>query len=100
MGVLKLYWVNELKEPEYVANQLIKVVSKFAFSLEACLLHSRAIWEMEEKNKEFEARLNAESLNRAKSEFLANMSHELRTPLNSIIGFSELLTEGNFGRAE
>ena len=96
-GVLKLYWVNEQKEPEYVANQLIKVVSKFAFSLEACLLHSRAIWEMEEKNKEFEARLNAESLNRAKSEFLANMSHELRTPLNSIIGFSELLTEGNFG---
>ncbi|SDF22055.1 His Kinase A (phospho-acceptor) domain-containing protein [Methanolobus vulcani] len=96
-GVLKLYWVNELKEPAYVANQLSKVVSKFAFSLEACLLHNRALWEMEEKNKEFEARLNAESSNRAKSEFLANMSHELRTPLNSIIGFSEMLTEGNFG---
>ena len=32
-----------------------------------------------------------------KSQFLANMSHELRTPLNSIIGYSEVLLDGDDG---
>jgi PAS domain S-box-containing protein len=32
---------------------------------------------------------------RAKSAFVANLSHELRTPLTSIMGFAELLQDGN-----
>ena len=35
--------------------------------------------------------------NQVKSKFLANMSHELRTPLNAILGFSQVLTAGDFG---
>jgi signal transduction histidine kinase len=33
--------------------------------------------------------------NRLKGEFLATMSHELRTPLHSILGFSDLLHQGD-----
>jgi PAS domain S-box-containing protein len=39
----------------------------------------------------------AEASSKAKSTFLANMSHELRTPLNVIIGFSELMAQGEAG---
>jgi signal transduction histidine kinase len=37
---------------------------------------------------------------RVKNEFLANMSHELRTPLTSIIGFAELLHDGELGSVD
>ncbi len=42
----------------------------------------------------------AQAADRAKSFFLATVSHELRTPLNAVIGFSELLQQGDVAPAE
>ncbi|MBI2378149.1 MAG: response regulator [Deltaproteobacteria bacterium] len=59
---------------------------------EAEVSYTRAL---EQANRELAiAKEQAERSSRFKSSFLANMSHELRTPLNSIIGFAELLYDG------
>lgn len=39
----------------------------------------------------------AESANRLKSDFIATISHELRTPLHIIMGYNNLLLDGEFG---
>jgi signal transduction histidine kinase len=40
------------------------------------------------------AKAEADAANRAKSQFLLNMSHELRSPLSSILGFTQLIGDG------
>ena len=47
-----------------------------------------------------DAKDSAEQASQAKSEFLANMSHEIRTPLNGILGFTEVLKNGEYPQAK
>ena len=46
------------------------------------------------------ARTEADSANDVKDEFLATLSHELRTPLTSIVGWSQLLTDGRLDKQQ
>lgn len=44
-----------------------------------------------------EAISKAENANKAQAAFFANMSHELRTPLFGILGYSDLMVNGDYG---
>ena len=53
------------------------------------------------KKQEEELRLahqEAVEANRMKTQLLANVSHDLRTPLGTIMGYSEMLEKGAFGK--
>lgn len=49
----------------------------------------------QKKKKLYKEKEKAEKENLLKSKFIANIDHEVRNPLNAIIGFSELICEGD-----
>ncbi len=92
LGVLAVYHERPLD------RDAIELLTLFAQHAATAIQEANLFHLATQQTARLEA-VNAE-LNRAnqhKGEFLANMSHELRTPLNSILGFSQLLLEGDGG---
>lgn len=78
-----------------VSGLLIGAVLYWAFNLTKEITRRKKIEKELQKSK-----AESEAANTAKSTFLANMSHEIRTPLNAIIGFSDVISSGVFGKLE
>lgn len=84
-------WVSATKVP--VRNQDGEITGLVGISMDVTEKYLA-------EQKLHEARKKAVESDRLKSAFLANMSHEIRTPMNGIIGFSNLLKNGNIEREQ
>lgn len=74
-------------------DQYIKLIDQRGHDGDMVSLGQNITSTVEYEAKLKNARMKAETANRAKSSFLANMSHEIRTPMNGVVGMADLLAD-------
>ena len=83
--------VLNTSEPRTWTGNEVAIVCAIARTVGAALLQAQTY----EQEREIIRRLR--ELDEVKSDFVSSVSHELRTPLTSIIGYLEMLIEGDAG---
>ena len=78
-----------------MANQELEGVIQFMSAQEEKLQHESSTWKASKVASD-QLKKQAEIMAQIKSRLMSMVSHELRTPLSSLLGFTELLLEGEF----
>lgn len=79
-----------------IFNSAVPIISENG-ELTGAIIVNEDITNIKKTEKELiEAKERAEESNRLKGNFLANMSHELRTPMIGVLGYSEIIYDGDF----
>ncbi|GEM_PF-2055812 len=73
---------------------IVRIGFLFMISLSLGLISES---EKRQKKQLAEALKNATQAIRLKEEFLGTLSHDIRTPLTSVVGYADLLLDGNYG---
>ncbi len=106
---MSLFWLNTIISYLFLMSPIVILVGETSIFLENYIrkLHEKSDElkhnneRMFEINKQLKTAMRrAEESDRLKTYFLENISHEIRTPLNGILGFSEILKQGDLSREE